>query len=64
MDGWIKPIAHTALRQTNFSHKVIKSWNELLNDVVLVDSLNQLKKELEVFGKYKVFKYEITFKYD
>ena len=60
----IKPRALTTIRQNSFSHRVVNSWNDLQEEVVLADSLNQFKNRLEFFWKHRDFKYEMTFKYD
>ena len=59
----MKPKALTAIRQNSFSCRIVNSWNELPEDVVLADSMNQFKNKLYFF-KHKAFKYEMTFKYD
>ena len=47
----IKPRALTAIRPNSFSHRdrVVNSWNDLTQDVVLADSLNPFKNKLEFF---------------
>ena len=60
----LKPRALTSFRQFTFSHRVVNSWNELPDEVVLADSLNQFKNRLEYHWKHKEFKYETTFKYE
>ena len=60
----IKPRALTTIRQNSFSHRVVNSWNDIPEEVVLADSLNQFKNRLEFFWKHRDFKYEMTFKYD
>ena len=56
----IKPRAITTI--TSFSHRVVNSWNDLPEDVVLADSMKQFKNKL--FFKHRAFKYEMIFKYD
>ena len=60
----IKPRALPTIRQNSFSHRVVNSWNDLPEEVVLADSLNKFKDRLEFFWKHRDFKYEMTFKYD
>ena len=50
----IKPRALTTIRQNSFSHRVVNSWNDLPEEVVLADSLNQFKnrQRLEFFFKH------------
>ena len=60
----MKPRALIAIRQHSFPHRVVNNWNELLEDVVLSDSLNWFKNKLEDCFMHKAAKYEITFKYD
>ena len=45
----IKPRAITTIRQNSFSQRVVNSWNDLPDDVVLADSLNQFKNTLDFF---------------
>ena len=42
----MKPRALTAIRQNSFSRRVVNSWNESPENVVLADSLNQFKNKL------------------
>ena len=53
----IKPRELTTIQQNSFSNRVVTSWNELPDDVVLADSLNLFKNKLETFLQFKVFKY-------
>ena len=39
--------AITTIIQSSFSHRVVNSWNDLPEDVVLADSLNQFKNKLK-----------------
>jgi len=57
----VKPRALTSFKQYNFSHRIINNWNELPNKVVLADSLNSFKNELEKHWSKKVYKYEMIF---
>ena len=49
----IKPRALTTIRQNSFSHRVVNSWNDLPEEVVLADSLNQFNNRLEFFWKQR-----------
>ena len=50
----IKSRALTTSIQNSFSHRVVNSWNDLPEDVVLADSLNQFKNKLECFGSIEL----------
>jgi hypothetical protein len=57
----LKPRAGRTIKQHSFSHRIINLWNELPDDVVLADSINSFKNNLDIAWKFKVWKYEMIY---
>lgn len=57
----IKPRAQTSNKQYSFSHRVVNLWNSLPAKVVISDSINSFKNNLEEEWRTKMWKYEMVY---
>ena len=52
------PRANTELRRNFFSHRVVRHWNSLPEDVVTAPSINSFKNRLDTFWSSKLLRFD------
>lgn len=61
MKKLIKPRANSSTKLNVFSHRVINSWNELPNYVVMSSTINEFKNRLNTYWSNKSFKFDTDY---